>query len=178
VKSEKPGQKAQLTIPERLHSDYVISEFESGNETLDHWLRHQARHNDRVDASKTYVVCEESHVVAYYCLSTGAINRSEATGRLRRNMPDPIPLMILGRLAVDLAWQRQGIGAALLQDALFRTMQVSEIAGVKALLVHATSDQAIEFYKKWGFFPSPLNLRTLFLSIRQAKGFTGMMEQE
>ena len=177
VKKEKPGHSAQLTKPERLHPNHVISEFESGNETLDHWLRHQAWHNDRADASRTYVVCEGSHVVAYYCLSTGSIDRSEATGRLRRNMPDPIPVMILGRLAVDLAWQHHGIGGALLQDALLRTIQVSEIAGVKALLVHAISDQAIAFYEKWGFASSPLNPRTLFLSVRQAKECIRMMEQ-
>ena len=171
VNKEKSGSCGNLTKPERLHSDHVISEFESGNETLDHWLRHKAWHNDRSDASRTYVVCENSYVITYYCLSTGSVNRSEATSRLRRNMPDPIPVMILGRLAVDLAWQHHGIGAALLQDVLFRSIQVSEIAGVKALLVNATSDQAAEFYKKWGFAPFPLNPRTLFLSIRQAKEF-------
>ncbi len=169
VNKDKAEPAKQITKPERLHVNHVISEFESGNETLDHWLRHKAWPNDRADASRTYVVCEDSHVVAYYCLSTGSIDRSEATGKLRRNMPAPIPVMILGRLAVDLAWQHRGIGAALLQDALFRTIQVSEIAGVKALLVHAISDEAIAFYKRWGFAPSPLNPRTLFLSIKQAQ---------
>ncbi len=84
-------------------------------------------------------------------------------------MSDPIPVMIVGRLAIDLAWQRHGIGAALLRDALLRTMQVSEIAGVKALLVHAVSDQAVSFYKKWGFNSSPIHPKTLFLSVHQAK---------
>ena len=98
-------------------------------------------------------------------------DRSEVIGRLRRNMPGSIPVVILGRLAVDPAWQHHGIGAALLRDALLRTIQVSEIAGVKALLVHAISEQAADFYKKWGFHPSPVNPKTLFLSIRQAKMF-------
>ena len=137
---------------------------------MDHWLANKALYNDRADASRTYVVCEDEQVIAYYCLATGAVERSEATGRLRRNMPDPIPVMILGRLAVDMGWQGHGIGAGLLQDAVLRTIQVSEIAGVKALLVHAISDKAVEFYKKWGFHPSPVNPKTLFLSIRQAKG--------
>ncbi len=178
MKKETPEPALKLTKPERLHSDHKISEFESGNETLDHWLHHQAWRNDRADASRTYVVCDGSRVVAYYCLSTGSIDHSEARGKMRRNMPDPIPVMILGRLAVDLAWQRHGIGGALLQDALFRTIQVSEIAGVKALLVHAISEEAIAFYEQWGFVSSPFNPRTLFLSIKQAKELIGMSEQK
>ena len=154
--------------------DHDITVFYSVNDALNHWLAHKALYNDRADASRTYVVCEDNLVIAYYCLATGSVNRSEAAGRLRRNMPDPIPVMILGRLAVDLTWQRYGIGAALLQDAVLRTIQVSEIAGVKALLVHAISVKAVEFYKKWGFHPSPVNPKTLFLSIRQAKELLGI----
>jgi len=169
VKQEEPELGGKLTKPERLHPEHDISEFNSGNDALDHWLHYKALHNDRADASRTYVVCKNNQVIAYYCLSTGAVDRSDAAGRLRRNMPDPIPVMILGRLAVDLAWQRHGIGAALLQDALLRTIQVFKIAGVKALLVHAISNQAAEFYKKWGFHSSPVNPKTLFLSIRQTK---------
>ena len=168
VKKGEPEPGGKLAEPERLKPDYVISEFDSGNDALNYWLHHKALHNDRADASRTYVICQDKSVVAYYCLSTGSVNRSEVSGRLRRNMPDPIPIMILGRLAVDLAWQHHGIGAALLRDALLRTLQVSEIAGVKALLVHSISDQATEFYKKWGFHPSPVNPKTLFLSIREA----------
>ena len=165
----KPKSGSRLKKPERLQPEHDVSEFNSGHESLDYWLHYKAAHNDQADASRTYVVCEDNQVIAYYCLSTGSVSRSEAAGQLRRNMPDPLPVMILGRLAVDLAWQRHGIGAALLQDALLRTIQVSEIAGVKALLVHAISDEAAEFYKKWGFHPSPVNPKTLFLSTRQAK---------
>ena len=171
VNKDESELGGKLKEPERLKSEHVISEFKSGHESLDHWLNYKAMHNDRADASRTYVVCKANHVVAYYCLSTGSVDRSEATGGLRRNMPDPIPVMIIGRLAVDLAWQHHGIGAALLRDALLRTIQVSEIAGVKALLVHAISEQAAGFYKKLGFHPSPVNPKTLFLSIRQAKSF-------
>jgi len=169
VNQDKPTPDFQLKEPERLKPDHIISEFVSGNETLDDWLHHKALHNDHIDASRTYVVCDDQHVVAYYCLSTGSVNRSDVTGRLRRNMPDPVPVMILGRLAVDLAWQRHGIGAALLKDAILRTLQVSEMVGVKALLVHAISDIAANFYEKWGFHASPINPKTLFLSIREAK---------
>jgi len=165
--AQEPADK--LKKPERLRPDHIISEFNSGHESLNHWLYDKAMHNDRVDASRTYVVCKDNHVVAYYCLSTGSVDRRDATGGLRRNMPDPIPVMILGRLAVDVAWQRHGIGAAVLQDALLRTLQVSEIAGVKALLVHVISDKAVNFYKKWGFLSSPVNPKTLFLSMRQVR---------
>lgn len=158
-----------LSKPERLHTDHVITSFESGYEVLDDWLTHQAHHNERVDASRTYVVCHHSVVVAYYCLSTGSVVRRDVIGAMRRNMPDPIPVMILGRLAVDRQWQGRGIGAALLQDALLRTIQVSEIAGVKALMVHAISDTAAAFYRRWGFSESPCLPKTLFLSVRQAK---------
>lgn len=165
----KTDFSGQLTKPERINAKHDLSEFRSGDDALDHWLMHKALSNDRADASRTYVVCADGLVVAYYCLATGSVNRDEVTGKLRRNMPDPIPVMILGRLAVDLAWQNHGIGAALLQDAVLRTMQVSEIAGVKALLVHAISNKAAAFYQKWGFYPSPINPNTLFLSLRQAK---------
>ena len=171
VNKGEPKSSGRLKEPVRLNSEHVISKFNSGNESLDYWLNNKAIHNDYAGASRTYVVCEDRYVVAYYCLSTGSVEHKEVMGRLRRNMPNPIPVMILGRLAVDLAWQHRGIGAALLRDALLRTIQVSEIAGVKALLVHAISDQAVDFYKKWGFQASPINPKTLFLSIRQAKIF-------
>ena len=169
VKKQESKPGSQLTKPERLNRDHDRAEFSSGKDALDHWLAHKALHNDQADASRTYVVCEDNQVIAYYCLATGAVEQSKTAGRLRRNMPDPIPVMILGRLAVGVAWQGQGIGAALLQDAFLRTIQVSEIASVKALMVHVISDKAVEFYKKWGFHPSPVNPKTLFLSIRQLK---------
>jgi len=119
--------------------------------------------NEGRGASRTYVVCADNQVVAYYRLATGSVASELVPGRIRRNMPNPIPVMVLGRLAVDLAWQRHGIGKALLRDAVLRTTQVSEIVGVKALLVHALSDPAVCFYEANGFYPSPTHPRTLFL---------------
>ena len=144
-----------------------MSSFECGEPTLDYWLKHRALRNEGRGASRTYVVCDEHSVVAYYCLSAGSVFCGLAPGRIRRNMPDPIPVMVLGRLAVDLAWQRRSLGKALLRDAVLRTVQVSEVVGVKALLVHALSDQAARFYEANGFYPSPMNQSTLFLPLSE-----------
>jgi GNAT superfamily N-acetyltransferase len=155
------------SAPAPLTAAHNVSDFESGEPTLDDWLKHRALRNEGRGASRTYVVCHEHIVVAYYCLSAGSISSELVPGRIRRNMPDPIPVMVLGRLAVDLAWQRRNLGKALLRDAILRTVQVSEIVGVKALLVHALSDQAVCFYQANGFYPSPMNPRTLFLPLSE-----------
>ena len=147
------AQKCNAPVP--LTAAHHVADFECGEITLDHWLKTRALRNEGRGASRTYVVCDDSLVVAFYCLATGSVSSDLAPGSIRRNMPDPIPVMILGRLAVDLAWQRHGLGKALLRDAILRTIQVSEIVGVKALLVHALSDPAVRFYEAHGFHPSP-----------------------
>lgn len=157
----------QWTAPAPLTAAHHVADFESGEATLDHWLKTRALRNEGRGASRTYVVCADNQVVAYYCLATGSVASELAPGRIRRNMPDPIPVMVLGRLAVDLAWQRHGLGKALLRDAILRTIQVSELVGVKALLVHALSDPAVRFYEAHGFHPSPTHPRTLFLSLSE-----------
>jgi GNAT superfamily N-acetyltransferase len=153
--------------PTPLTAAHHVADFECGVATLDYWLKHRALRNEGRGASRTYVVCTDNQVVAYYCLATGSAVNEHAPGRVRRNMPDPIPVMILGRLAVDLAWQNHGLGKALLRDAILRTIQVSEIVGVKALLVHALSDAAVRFYEANGFYPSPTHARTLFLPLAE-----------
>jgi len=154
-------------VPAPLTAAHKVTAFESGEPTLDYWLKHRALRNEGRGASRTYVVCDDHLVIAYYCLSTGSVSSELAPGRIRRNMPEPIPVMVLGRLAVDLAWQRRSLGKALLRDAILRTIQVSEVVGVKALLVHALSDQAVRFYEANGFYPSPSNPRTLFLPLSE-----------
>jgi ribosomal protein S18 acetylase RimI-like enzyme len=144
-----------------------VVDFECGEESLNHWLKTRALRNEARRASRTYVVCTDNKVVAYYCLATGSVVNEHSPGRMRRNMPDPIPVMVLGRLAVDLSCQNYGLGKSLLRDAILRTIQVSEIVGVKALLVHALSDPAVIFYESQGFYPSPTNSRTLFLPLSE-----------
>lgn len=158
----------QWQAPAPLTAAHAVADFECGETTLDHWLKHRALRNEGRGASRTYVVCANDRVVGYYCLSTGSVASELAPGRIRRNMPDPLPVMVLGRLAVDVAWRRHGLGKALLRDAILRTLQVSEVVGVKALLVHALSEPAVHFYESCGFRPSPMNPRTLFLPLAEA----------
>ncbi|HYL73933.1 MAG TPA: GNAT family N-acetyltransferase [Bryobacteraceae bacterium] len=157
-----------LLPPERLSAEHNISEFDCGEMPLDEWLRRRARQNESSGASRTYVVCVESKGVGYYTLAAGAVTHAEAPGRIRRNMPDPIPVMILGRLAVDQTCHGQGIGAGLLRDAIQRTVQAAEIAGIRAILVHAISEAAKRFYEKHGFIASPVDPLTVMITVTEA----------
>ncbi|MBB3174813.1 GNAT superfamily N-acetyltransferase [Endobacter medicaginis] len=129
-------------------------------------MRHARRSEGRT--ARTYVVCAGSRVVGYYALASGVILRDAATARLQRNAPDPIPIMLLGRLAVDRDWLGRGIARGMLKDALLRTLAASEIAGIAALVTHALSDEARRFYEHHGFAPSPLHPRTLMVTMREA----------
>ncbi|HEY8097329.1 MAG TPA: GNAT family N-acetyltransferase [Methylobacter sp.] len=155
------------SAPAPLTAAHDVTDFKCGETTLDRWLKTKAFRNEERGASRTYVVCVNNRVVAFYCLATGSIASDLAPGRIRRNMPDPIPVMVLGRLAVDLAWQRHGLGKVLLRDAILRTIQAAGIVGIKALLVHALSDSAVQFYEAHGFHPSPTDHRTLFLLLSE-----------
>lgn len=154
-----------LSPPEPLRSDHDVEQFASGVSVLDDWLRHRARKNEDAGASRTFVVTRENRVVAYYCLAAGSLTHSESPGALRRNMPDPIPVIVLGRLAVDLTEQRSGLGRALLRDAMLRVAGVSHEIGIRAMLVHAISSEAVAFYAKHGFVPSPTSDMTLMLPV-------------
>lgn len=139
---------------------------------LDEWLKRHARRNDECGASRTYVICsgqEPNRVVGYYALSTGSIFHREAPGKVRHNMPDPVPVIVLGRLAVDQTMQSAGFGSALLQDAVLRCLQAAELVGIRAILVHAISDAAKAFFVKRGFYESPLNPMTLMITIVEAR---------
>ena len=130
----------ELRPPERLDPAHEIADFDSGSPALDDWLRRRAQYNETAGASRTYVVCQGTRVVAFYSLANGAVVHAGVPGRIRRNMPDPIPIMVLGRLAVDRRLQRRGLGRALLRDAILRTLQAAEIAGIRAILVHAQDE--------------------------------------
>ena len=159
----------KITTPSPITEQHVLDEFDCGNTTLNEWLQHRALNNETHGASRTFVVCDnKKHVIGYYSLAVGSVDRQDSPGKVRRNMPEPIPVMILGRLAIDKNWQHAKIGKGLLKDAIMRSLSVSKNAGLRALLVHAISDEARKFYQHCGFFKSPTNSMTLMITMKDA----------
>lgn len=154
-----------LFAPEPLADRHLIDEFRCTEPELERWLKQRARRNQLEGASRAFVVCHGLRVVGYYCLAAGAVAHAAAPGNIRRNMPDPIPVMVLGRLAVDAAWSGRGVGRGLLKDAILRTVRVAGETGVRALLAHAISPAAKAFYLKNGFLESPIEPLTLMLKV-------------
>ncbi|HKS81685.1 MAG TPA: GNAT family N-acetyltransferase [Candidatus Acidoferrales bacterium] len=163
------ASSGEISPPEHVTPAHDLSAFDCGESGLNDWLRKRALSNEESGASRTYVVCSAGRVIGYYALASGAIALAAAPDRIRRNMPDPLPVIILGRLAVDLSWQGKTIGGSLLRDAILRVLQAAEIAGIRAILVHAISDGARRFYDRYGFIASPLDPLTLMLSITGAR---------
>ncbi|MBL4867531.1 MAG: GNAT family N-acetyltransferase [Pseudomonadales bacterium] len=161
----------KITSPTLLNSKHDIKQFNSGTPSLDEWLAKRALKNQGVGASKTFVVCENNRVAGYYALATGSVERLTAPGSISRNMPEPIPVIVLGRLAVDSQYQGRRLGASLLKDAMLRTLSITQNVGVRCLLVHAISDEAKKFYLNYGFQVSPIEPMTLFLSVQHLKGY-------
>jgi len=161
-----------LSPPVPLEKEHHLDDFSCGVASLDDWLKRRAYSNQVSGASRTYVVTEGQRVVGYYCLASGALALSDTPGPIRRNMPDPVPMGVLGRLAVDRAFHRKGLGAALLQDAVIRTAQAGGILGIRGLLVHAITADAQAFYVHHGFIASPTQPMTLILSLK------GMVSQK
>lgn len=158
-----------LIPPAPLTSEHELADFDSGELSLDEWLKKRALKNHAVGASRCFVLCSGNVVIGYYSLSAGAISHEVAPKAMRRNMPDPLPVLLLGRLAVARRYHNQGLGSALLRDAMIRTVNVSRDAGVFAILVHALSDQAKLFYLSRGFVESPLQPMTLFMTLETVR---------
>lgn len=156
----------QFRPPEPLSALHRLDDFDCGEAELDDWLKRRALGNQASGASRTFVVADEGgRVYGYYAMAAGAVSRQLATTGVRRNMPDPVPVMVLARLAVDRGAQRLHLGAALLQDAVNRAVAVSQNAGVRALLVHALHEKARQFYEHYGFQSSPTHPMTLMLRL-------------
>ncbi|MGB8698282.1 MAG: GNAT family N-acetyltransferase [Thermosynechococcaceae cyanobacterium] len=157
------------TPPEPLGPDHDLSNFDCGEIVLNDWLIKRALRNHLEGASRTYVIAVDKVVVAYYCLAAGSVDSEIAPGKVKRNMPDPIPVIVLGRLAVDLRHQKAGLGKGLIKDAYLRTLNAAELVSARALLVHALHDNAKSFYERCGFIASPIQPRTLMLPIKDIR---------
>jgi len=150
--------------PSLLISTIDTASFDCGKDSLNYWFHKQSLRNQQNGSSRVFVVLdEEGRVAGYYSLSPGSIQRVDVTRNLARNSPDPIPIIVLGRLAVDIRYHRQGIGAGLLKDAILRTLKASQDIGGKCLVVHALDEEAKNFYLQYGFVESPTNPMTLML---------------
>uniref|UniRef100_UPI003BEF33FE GNAT family N-acetyltransferase n=1 Tax=Burkholderia arboris TaxID=488730 RepID=UPI003BEF33FE len=153
------------TAPEPLTAEHALDGFDSGIASLDSWLQRRALANQRSGASRTFVAQQDGRVRAYYALASGAVALDAAPGRFRRNMPDPIPVVVLGRLAVDRRVQGAGIGRALVRDAGLRVLHAAAAIGIRGLIVHALSDAAKAFYERVGFEASPLDPMLLLITL-------------
>lgn len=159
-----------LSAPQPLAATHILDEFACGEASLDEWLKRRALTNQLSGASRTFVVADQDRRVhGYYAMAAGAVSHQAATSAVRRNMPDPVPVMVLARLAIDHRAQGIKLGGALLQDAVHRAVMVSQNAGVRALLVHALHDHAKAFYEHYGFQASPLHPMTLMLRLNSVR---------
>lgn len=154
-----------LSPPEPLTVHHDTEAFASGVESLDTWLKRRAMKNQATGASRTFVACEGRRVIAYYALASSAITVDDASGRFSRNMPNPIPVVVLGRLAVERSLHGQGLGRALVRDAGIRVIQAADTMGIRGIIVRALSLEAKAFYEQVGFDPSPLDPMLLMITL-------------
>lgn len=158
-----------LSAPVPLDDSHALDDFRCAEPELEQWLKRRALRNQREGASRTFVVCEGRRVVGYYALAAGSVLHAQAPGAVRRNMPEPIPVIVLGRLAVHPDWSGQGLGSGLLKDAVLRSLRLSEELGVRALLCHAINEGAKAFSLHHGFVESPLDPLTVMLSLGKVR---------
>ncbi len=160
----------EICSPVPLAAEHHLDDFDCGEPVLNDWIKRRALSNHLMGASRTFVIADPAHhVLGYYALSAGAVVHQQATGSIRRNMPDPIAVMVLARLATDRRAQGMHLGGALLKDAVQRSFSVAHDTGVRALLVHALNDAARKFYEHYGFQASPAHPMTLMLRISVVK---------
>jgi len=161
---------ASYTVPVLLTKEHDCGDFDCGHFLLNDWLRSHALQNQRANAAKTFVVCQGCRVIGYYSLAVGAVDHGAATARARMGVArHPVPVMVLARLAVDLHYQGKKIGRCLLRDAILRTLQAADIAGIRAIFVNAKDERARGFYERFGFEPSPIHSLQLMLLIKDCQ---------
>lgn len=156
-----------INAPVKLENSHETGDFDCGREPLNRWLKERALQNIERGISQTFVVRDGNAVVGYYCLAGGSVYHTDAIRKVKGQAPDPVPVVILGRLAVHRAYHGNGIGKGLLKDAVLRAACAGETIGLRAMLVHAKDDDAIKFYRKFGFKQSPTNEYTLMVTMRE-----------
>lgn len=161
------------SLPRPITEDDETSEFDSGEPSLNEYLRKRALANHAQGASRCFVTCHDGRVVGYYALASASVQHHQVAGKVRRNMPNPVPVILLSRLAVDRKEQGSGLGKSLLRDAILRSAEASEIIGVRALLVYALNEDARAFYAHFDFEPSPTDPLHLLLLIKDARSAIG-----
>lgn len=156
---------------EKLQPHHAVEMFDCGEDALNRFLQKHALQNQHSGGSQTYVGLAAETLVGYYALAVGSVEQDHAPERIKKGIARySIPIMLLARLAVDLHWQRQGVGAGLLKDAMLRTLQAADIAGIRALVVHAKDTGARTFYERFDFLPSPTDPLHLFLLLKDVRG--------
>lgn len=159
-----------LSFPTPLTNSHSLDDFDCGNSDLNNWLKRYAILNQQANSAKTFVVCNEIRVIGFYALSVGSIEHGIASKRIKAGLAGhPIPVMILARLAVDLKFQGYRIGRNLLKDAICRTIKAADIAGIRAIFVHAKDEKVCKFYKRFDFEPSPVDPMKLMLLTKDAR---------
>lgn len=167
---EAPPARFTLPVVEKLATHHDATSFDCGNRELNQFIHRFALSSQQSHSSQTYVACRNGGIAGYYTLAVGAVSRDEAPERIAKGLAKhPIPVMVLGRLAVDLRDQGAGLGRALLKDALLRTVNAADIAGIRAIVVHAKDEQAKQWYRQFDFDPSPTDPLHLFLVMKDLK---------
>jgi len=155
---------------EKLRRDHPVENFDCGREELNRYLVRYAWQNQQAGAAQTYVGLVGEIIVGYHTLAVGHVTLEEAPERLTKGLAKhPVPIMLLARLATDLRWQGKGVGKALPRDAMQRTLQAAEIAGIRALAVHAKDEDARRFYEHFDFVPSPTDPMHLFVLLKDVR---------
>lgn len=169
------AENQSFSAVQKLDASHDVDAFDCGKEPLDRFLQRHALVNQKAGSAQTYVVCRgEQRVAGYYSLAVGAVEHADAPGRVSKGLArHPIPVMLLARLAIDRSEQGKGLGKALLKDALLRTAQAADIAGIRALLVHAKDDEARAWYEQFDFEPSPTDPYHLFLLMKDLRALLG-----
>lgn len=155
---------------EKLQPHHAVEAFDCGQEALNRFLQKHALQNQHSGGAQTYVGLADDAVIGYYALAVGLVEQEQAPERMKKGLAKhSIPIMLLARLAIDLHWQKRGVGAGLLKDAMLRTLQAADIAGIRALVVHAKDETARTFYQRFDFLPSPTDPLHLFMLLKDVR---------